>query len=59
MDWLFVLLVIVAGVGAIGGTISTILEVRERIRVYQVLMKVCWIAFGLAGILVGILATLK
>ena len=58
MNWLFVLLVIVAGIGAIGGTISTILEVRARKKVYEVLMKICWIAFGLAGILVGILATL-
>lgn len=59
MNWLLILLLIIAGIGAIGGTISTILEVRGRVRIYEVLMKVCWIAFGLAGILVGILAALK
>ena len=55
---LVLVLAIIAGIGAIGGVISTILEIRERKKSYEILMKVCWVAFGVAGILVGLLSAL-
>ena len=55
---MLVVLIIVAGVMAICGLASTILEVRDHRKHYEVLMKAFWVAAGIAGILVGLISTL-
>ena len=52
MDAIILILAVIAGIGAITGTVSIALEVKRRL--YEVLTKASWVAFGVAGILRGI-----